>query len=167
MKQEESSMSGDPCSPSSHMSSSTPSSHCSSRPASPRSAAAPFATPNAATDLGIDTGELGDCLVVDGSEFDQYLPPPPPPPGQYHHYSRDCGFTQDDEESRYHELQPGGQVKPERYCQASSGYFPTTTMPSTASSYYPGYQYVPPPQSRAPSYPSYVINSPDNWTNYV
>lgn len=165
MKQEETSLSGDPCSPSSHLSSSTPSSHCSSRPASPRSAVTSFATASTTSaELGIDTGDLGDCLV-DGSEFDQYLPPPPIP-NQYHSY-RDYSFNAEDEEgSRYHELQPGGQVKPERYCQAASAVVYPPAAPSSTGGYYPGYQYVSPSQGRAPPY-SYVFNSAENWTNWT
>lgn len=68
-------MSGDPCSPSSHLSSSTPSSHCSSRPSSPMPSAQ---RPSGSIDFGriadLETDLLPeDCL--DGSEFDQYLPP--------------------------------------------------------------------------------------------
>lgn len=75
MKQEDS-MSGEPCSPSSHLSSSsTPSSHCSSRPASPN---VPAHRPSNNIDFGRITDLETDLLpedCLDASDFDQYLPP--------------------------------------------------------------------------------------------
>lgn len=75
MKQEDS-MSGDPCSPSSHLSSSsTPSSHCSSRPTSP---IIPTQRPSNNIDFGRITDLETDLLpedCLDASDFDQYLPP--------------------------------------------------------------------------------------------
>lgn len=143
LKQEDS-MSGDPCSPSSHLSSSTPSSHCSSRPASPM--VPTTQRPTNSIDFGRITDLETDFLpedCIDGSEFDQYLPPGAVNPQLYHgqylkhteesnnnihknlrHYNPeailpDGEYNCTESLVRYHELQPSNSlVKNERFAPA-------------------------------------------------
>lgn len=157
MKQEDS-MGGDPCSPSSRLSSSsTPSSHCSSRPTSPNP---PVHRPSNNIDFGRITDLDTDLLPEDGldaSDFDQYLPVGAHSNQQLYHtqylkhptctdsesnnnihknirsYNEPLlpeteGYNCEEMSIRYHELQPSNSV------------IKTERFPVTSAHSYPNYQ---------------------------